>query len=97
MKGMGKSQEEIKLAVQSGYWPLYRFNPMLEEEGKNPFILDSKEPDGSLRDFLKGEVRYASLEKTFPEEAKKLHAQLENEFNERYEKLKTMADSAEEE
>ncbi|MBW2218684.1 MAG: pyruvate:ferredoxin (flavodoxin) oxidoreductase, partial [Deltaproteobacteria bacterium] len=91
MKGMGKSQEEIKLAVQSGYWPLYRYNPLLEAEGKNPFILDSKEPDGSLRDFLKGEVRYASLEKTFPEEAKRLHAQLEKEFNARYKKLKLMA------
>jgi len=97
IKGMGKSQEEINLAVQSGYWPLYRYNPMLEEEGKNPFILDSKEPDGSLREFLRGEVRYASLEKTFPKEAEKLHAQLEKEFNSRYEKLKTMAGGAEEE
>jgi pyruvate-ferredoxin/flavodoxin oxidoreductase len=97
MKGMGKSQEEIKLAVESGYWPLYRFNPMLEEEGKNPFTLDSKEPDGSLRDFLKGEVRYASLEKTFPAEAEKLHAQLEKEFTARYEKLKLLAGKTEEE
>ena len=93
-KGMGKSQEESKLAVESGYWPLYRYNPRLKAEGKNPFILDSKEPDGSLRQFLSGEVRYASLEKTFPQEADNLHARLEEEFMERYEKLKKMAEEA---
>ncbi len=91
-KGMGKSQEETKLAVASGYWPLYRFNPQLKADGKNPFILDSKEPDGSLREFLKGEVRYAALEKTFPEEARILHARLEDEFNDRYEKFRLLAD-----
>jgi len=91
-KGMGKTQEETKLAVQAGYWPLYRYNPTLKAEGKNPFVLDSKEPDGSLREFLAGEVRYASLEKIFPEEAKKLHTRLENEFNERYRALKQLAD-----
>jgi pyruvate-ferredoxin/flavodoxin oxidoreductase len=89
---MGKSQEETKLAVASGYWPLYRFNPQLKADGKNPFILDSKEPDGSLREFLKGEVRYAALEKTFPEEARILHARLEDEFNDRYEKFRLLAD-----
>ncbi len=86
-RGMGKSQEEEKLAVQSGYWPLYRYNPVLKAEGKNPFSLDSKEPDGTLQDFLAGEVRYASLQKSFPEEAKRLHTQLEKEFNERYQHL----------
>ncbi len=91
-KGMGKSQEETKLAVECGYWPLYRYNPALKAEGKNPFILDSKAPDGTLRKFLSGEVRYASLEKLFPEEAEKLHARLEKEFNERYEKLNLLAD-----
>jgi pyruvate-ferredoxin/flavodoxin oxidoreductase len=60
-KGMGKAQEETKLAVESGYWPLYRYNPNLKDEGKNPFVLDSKEPDGSLQNFLSGEVRYAAL------------------------------------
>lgn len=50
-KGMGKSQEEGKLAVESGYWPLYRYNPELIKQGKNPFILDSKEPDAVFRDF----------------------------------------------
>jgi pyruvate-ferredoxin/flavodoxin oxidoreductase len=91
-KGMGKSQEEEKLAVQSGYWPLYRYNPTLKAEGQNPFILDSREPDGNLQEFLAGEVRYASLQQSFPDEAKKLHTRLENEFNERYESYKLKAD-----
>ena len=89
---MGKSQEEEKLAVQSGYWPLYRYNPTLKAQGENPFILDSKKPDGSLRKFLEGEIRYASLKRTFPEEAEKLHAELEAQFNARYEDLALMAD-----
>jgi pyruvate-ferredoxin/flavodoxin oxidoreductase len=96
-KGMGKSQEETKLAVESGYWPLYRYNPLLTAEGKNPFTLDSKAPDGSLQEFLSGEVRYAALEKTFPEESKELRARIEQEYNERYEKLKQMAGQDKEE
>ena len=90
--GMGKTQEEEKLAVQSGYWPLYRYNPTLKTAGENPFILDSKKPDGSLQSFLEGEIRYASLKKTFPEEAKRLNAELEEQFNDRYETLALMAD-----
>ncbi|MBI9087518.1 MAG: pyruvate:ferredoxin (flavodoxin) oxidoreductase, partial [Desulfobacterales bacterium] len=90
-KGMGKTQAETALAVASGYWPLYRFNPALTAEGKNPFVLDAKDPDGSLREFLRGEVRYAALEKTFPEEAARLHGQLEKEFAERYLRMKQMA------
>ncbi|MBA3018201.1 MAG: pyruvate:ferredoxin (flavodoxin) oxidoreductase [Proteobacteria bacterium] len=91
-KGMGKSQEEEKLAVQSGYWPLYRYNPLLKAAGENPFILDSRQPDGSFKEFLAGEVRYASLQQSFPDEAKKLHTRLENEFNERYESYRLKAD-----
>ncbi|MBU4462846.1 MAG: pyruvate:ferredoxin (flavodoxin) oxidoreductase [Proteobacteria bacterium] len=91
-KGMGKSQEEEKLAVESGYWPLYRYSPVLKAQGKNPFILDSRKPDGSFQEFLAGEVRYASLQKTFPEESKKLTVRLEKEYMERYENLKLMAD-----
>ena len=76
---MGKSQEEEKKAVESGYWHLYRFNPMLEAEGKNPFELDSKDPDWSkFQDFLKGEVRYTSLMKSFPEQATELFAAAED-------------------
>ena len=71
--GMGLSQKEEKLAVECGYWHLYRYNPALEEEGKNPFSLDSKEPDWTkFQSFLKGEVRFASLYKMFPETADEL-------------------------
>jgi pyruvate-ferredoxin/flavodoxin oxidoreductase len=90
---MGKSQLEEQLAVQTGYWPLYRYNPLLALEGKNPFILDyDKAPDGTLQDFLSGENRYAMLEKAFPDESKKLRAQLETEIQKRYETLRVMAD-----
>ncbi len=92
-KGMGKAQEEAKLAVQCGYWPLFRYNPALKKEGKNPFILDSKEPDGSLQEFLSGEVRYAALEKLFPEESKRLRARIEDEYMERYQTYKKRAET----
>ncbi len=76
--GMGLSQKEEKLAVDCGYWHLYRYNPMLEEEGKNPFTLDSKEPDWTkFQDFLKGEVRFSSLSKLYPETAGELLAKTE--------------------
>ncbi len=91
-KGMGKTQEETRLAVDCGYWPLYRFNPDLKEEGKNPFVLDSQQPKGNLKEFLGGEIRYAALEKLFPQEAERLHTQLEREFGERYLMLKQKAE-----
>jgi len=73
--GMGKSQAEEKRAVECGYWHLWRYNPALAEEGKNPFILDSKEPDwDKFNDFLMGEVRYASVKKAYPKEADELFA-----------------------
>lgn len=65
--GMGKTQRREKEAVASGYWHLWRFNPLLKEEGKNPFSLDSKDPTESFQEFLQGEVRYASLKKAFPD------------------------------
>jgi len=89
---MGKTQEEEKRAVQCGYWPLYRFDPRLKEQGKNPFILDSKEPTSDLNEFLMGEVRYATLVKQFPEEAKVLHARLAQEYAQRYQQYKKMAE-----
>ena len=95
-KGMGKSQLEGKLAVDSGYWPLYRFNPQLVKEGKNPFTLDSKAPDGTLQEFLGGEVRFAALEKALPEESKRLRTMIEEEVNDRYTMLKYMADAGKE-
>jgi pyruvate-ferredoxin/flavodoxin oxidoreductase len=71
--GMGHAQAEQKAAVECGYWHLWRYDPRLEAEGKNPFQLDSKEPDWSkFQDFLKGEVRFASLLKQFPQEAVEL-------------------------
>ncbi len=83
--GMGKTQEEEKRAVESGYWHNYRYNPLLEEEGKNPFILDSKEPDwNKFQEFLMGEVRYSSLHKSFPDTAKKLSVIAENDAKRRY-------------
>ena len=82
--GMGFSVEEEKKAVETGYWHLYRFNPELKEEGKNPFILDSKEPTKPFRDFLDGEVRYTSLKKLFPERAEKLYEVAEENAKDRY-------------
>lgn len=91
-KGMGKSMEESKLAVDCGYWPLYRFNPELAKQGKQPLILDSKAPDGNLRTFLAGENRYAQLEKNDPETANKLHEELNKEYNDRYRLLKQLSE-----
>lgn len=83
--GMGMSQNEEKRAVEAGYWSLWRYNPQLEAEGKNPFILDSKEPDWSLfKDFLMGEVRFASLYKAFPETADELFQSAEENAKWRY-------------
>ena len=90
--GMQNSQAEIKKAVQAGYWHLYRYNPDLKKEGKNPFILDSKEPDfGSFKDYLMGEVRYASLSQLFPAEANDLFAKTEQDARDRYEFYKNLA------
>ena len=91
-KGMGKSQAEEAAAVACGYWHLWRYNPALEAEGKNPFTLDSKEPDWSLfQDFLKGEVRYASVMKQYPSEAGELFAAAEKNAQWRYNNYKRLA------
>ncbi len=90
--GMGKTVEREKKAVDAGYWHLYRFNPLLKEEGKNPFILDSKEPKTSFREFLEGEVRYVSLKASFPEIAEELFAKAEKDAKERYEGYVRMAE-----
>jgi pyruvate-ferredoxin/flavodoxin oxidoreductase len=90
---MGLSQEEEKKAVEVGYWPLYRYNPMLKKEGKNPFVLDSKEPKEGFNDFLMGEVRYSSLTRTFPESAKRLFEKAEEDVKDRYETYKRLAGS----
>ena len=88
--GMGKTQRREKEAVASGYWHLWRFNPLLKEEGKNPFSLDSKDPTESFQEFLQGEVRYASLKKAFPEDADRLYAEAEEAAKERLESYKKM-------
>ncbi len=90
--GMSKSIEQEKKAVDAGYWHLYRFNPMLKEEGKNPFVLDSKEPKASFREFLEGEVRYVSLKNSFPEIAEELFAKAEKDAKERYDGYVRMAE-----
>ncbi|AGA67597.1 pyruvate:ferredoxin (flavodoxin) oxidoreductase, homodimeric [Desulfitobacterium dichloroeliminans LMG P-21439] len=90
--GMAKSVTEAKKAVESGYWHLYRFNPDLEDQGKNPFSLDSKEPTASFRDFLMGEVRYTSLLTTFPETAEELFQGAEKYAQVRLNSYKRLAD-----
>ena len=90
-QGMGRSMDNIKKAVLSGYWHLYRYNPMLKKEGKNPFSLDSKEPSESFRDFIMGQVRYSSLAKAFPDTAERLFEQAQRQANERYAIYKQMA------
>ena len=85
--GMTNCQSEMKKAVECGYWNLFRFNPALKAEGKNPFTLDSKAPAGGYQEFLMNEARYSSLTRSFPEAAKELFAQNEEAAKERYEHL----------
>jgi len=81
--GMSNAMEEMKKAVDCGYWHLYRYNPALKEEGKNPFTLDSKEPKESFRDFILSEVRYSSLKQLFPETAEEMFSKTEEDAKER--------------
>ncbi len=93
--GMGKAQEEQKLAVECGYWQLYRYNPEREAEGQNPMQLDSKEPDWSkFQSFLKGEVRYTALQKQFPAEAEELFQAAEANARWRYKQYRRMAEQS---
>lgn len=92
-EGMGRSMATIKKAVAAGYWHLYRYNPALKAEGKNPFILDSREPAESFREFIMGQVRYSSLEKAFPEQAESLFRQAELYAREKYQIYKQMAEA----
>jgi pyruvate-ferredoxin/flavodoxin oxidoreductase len=89
--GMGHSQEEAKRAVECGYWALYRYNPQLKDAGKNPFVLDSKEPTKSFQDFMMGEVRFSSLKKKFPEQAEALFAKTEQDAMDRLKEYKRLA------
>jgi pyruvate-ferredoxin/flavodoxin oxidoreductase len=91
--GMGKVEEEMDRAVATGYWQMYRYNPLHGNEGKNPFILDSKEPDWSgFQDFLASEVRYSSLQKMFPDEATELFKAAEDNAKWRYAHYRRLAE-----
>ncbi|MDR0560147.1 MAG: pyruvate:ferredoxin (flavodoxin) oxidoreductase [Prevotellaceae bacterium] len=90
--GMGATQREQKLAVECGYWHLYSFNPLREEQGQNPFQLDSKAPDWTkFQDFIKGETRYMSLTKSFPKEAEQLFVETQRNAEWRYNQYRKMA------
>ena len=89
---MSKPQAEEKLAVDTGYWILYRFNPMLAGEGKNPLQLDSKEPKLDYQTFLNNEIRYRTLEQQYPEIAKPLFAQAAEEAKKRWETYRKLAE-----
>ncbi len=90
--GLGSSQHEEKRAVEAGYFPLFRFNPSLREEGKNPFMLDSHEPSLSYEEFLAGEVRYTALEKSRPEEARRLFRLAADQAKERFRQLQKLVE-----
>jgi len=90
--GMGTSIAEEKKAVESGYWHLYKYNPLLAAQGKNPFSLDSRPPTKPYKDFILGEIRYASLKNTFPERADDLYDLSEKHAKERYEYYKRLAE-----
>ncbi|MBQ8917214.1 MAG: pyruvate:ferredoxin (flavodoxin) oxidoreductase, partial [Oscillospiraceae bacterium] len=90
--GMTNCQSEMKKAVDCGYWNLFRFNPALKAEGKNPFTLDSKAPAGGSREFLMNDARYASLTRSFPERAEELFAKSEETAKARYEHLTKLID-----
>ncbi len=85
--GMGNSQSEMKRAVEAGYWHMFRYNPLNKAEGKNPFMLDSKEPTASYDEFIKSETRYSRLVQQFPERAEALFAKAEENAKDKYEKL----------
>ncbi len=89
--GMGTSIMEERKAVEAGYWHLYRYNPELKKQNKNPFVLDSREPKSSFKDFIKGEIRYSQLMNTFPDRADDMFDMAEQNAKERYEKYKDMA------
>jgi pyruvate-ferredoxin/flavodoxin oxidoreductase len=90
--GMDCAQLETRQAVEAGYWHLYRYNPLLKEQGKNPFMLDSKQPTADFRSFLLQEVRYSALERTFPEEARVLFREAEKVAREKYETYRKLAE-----
>jgi pyruvate-ferredoxin/flavodoxin oxidoreductase len=89
---MGMSQKEEKKAVDTGYWLLYRYNPELKAEGKNPLTLDSREPKLPVKDFLEGEKRYTALERTFPDKVEGFREKFADYVQKRYQQYKKMAE-----
>ena len=89
---MANCQVEMKRAVDAGYWQMFRYNPALKAEGKNPLTIDSKEPTGDYREFITSETRYSRLAQQFPERAEKLFADAETKAKEKYEHLKKLAE-----
>ena len=94
--GMTNCQSEMKRAVEAGYWQLFRFNPMLKKEGKNPFSLDSKEPTADYIDFIKGEARYSRLMQQSPERATELFEKAAENAKKKYDLLKKKVEFYEE-
>jgi len=90
--GMANCQDEMKKAVDAGYWHMFRYNPALKAEGKNPFTLDSKEPSTSYQDFIKGEARYTRLAQAFPKRAEELFTKAEETAKAKYERLKRLVE-----
>lgn len=91
-KASARAQLEEKAAVACGYWHTFRFNPELSKEGKNPFVLDSKEPTASYQDFIRNETRYSALQIAFPDRANVLFGEAEVQAKEKYNKLKKLAE-----
>jgi pyruvate-ferredoxin/flavodoxin oxidoreductase len=90
--GMGTSMNEMKKAVDAGYWHLWRHDPRLKDQGKNPFILDSKEPKGNFKEFLSGEIRYSSLKTVFPDIAEEMFDVAEKHAQDKYQTLKRFSE-----
>ena len=89
---MGTSVRQERKAVEAGYWHLYRYNPDLKKEGKNPFQLDSKEPTGDYREYINGEIRFSQLKNIFPEKAEPLYELSGQNAAERYDRYKKLAE-----
>ena len=89
--GMKNTMLEMSAAVQAGYWHLFRYDPRRAEAGKNPFQLDSPEPIMDFQEFISGEVRYSSLQLTFPDRARELFARAEQEAKEKYQRLEQLS------
>jgi len=96
-KGMGSAMQQIKDAVDAGYWHMYRYNPLLEEQGKNPFTLDSKKPEGNFLEFIDSETRYSSLKLSFPEAAQELFERSKGDAEKRYDTYRRLAEQKYEE